>query len=207
MQTNDSTPTVPNHHADYPAFAGIGGLLAGLTMIAGRREVAGFAARLTRIARGDRVVDVGCGPGGAAREAARLGATVTGIDPAAPMLGLARRLTRRRSAIEWIEGTAEHLPIPDDSASVLWSISSVHHWRDVDAGVAEAARVLAPRGRFLAIEKRARPGASGHASHGWTDEQAELFARRCRAAGFLDVQVETAKLEKRTVLAVHGSAP
>jgi ubiquinone/menaquinone biosynthesis C-methylase UbiE len=176
-------------------------------MIAGRGEAAALAAQLTRVGPDDRVVDVGCGPGVAAREAARLGAAVTGVDPAAPMLALARRLTRRRPSITWIEGTAEHLPLPDDSATVLWSISTVHHWHDVDLGVAEAGRVLVPGGRLLAIERRARPGATGHASHGWTHEQADAFAARCRAAGVLDVQVETSKLRRSTVLAVHGTAP
>jgi ubiquinone/menaquinone biosynthesis C-methylase UbiE len=201
------TPTVPNHHGDHPGFSGIGGLLAGLTMIAGRGEVARLAVQLTRVAPDDRVVDVGCGPGVAAREAARLASAVTGVDPAAPMLALARRLTRRRSSVTWTEGTAERLPLPDDSATVLWSISTVHHWRDIDLGIAEAGRVLVRGGRFLAIERRARPGARGHASHGWTNEQADVFAERCRAAGFLDVRVETSKMRKKTVLAVQGIAP
>ena len=199
MQT--TTPTVPNHHGDHPGFSGIGGLLAGLTMIAGRREVARLAVQLTRVEPGDRVVDVGCGPGVAAREAARLGAEVTGVDPAAPMLGLARRLTRRRRAITWIEGTAEHLPLPDDSATVVWSIATVHHWHDIDQGVAEAGRVLGRGGRLLAIERRTRPGAKGHASHGWTPEQADAFAERCRAA------VVTMRLHNTTMLAVPATAP
>jgi ubiquinone/menaquinone biosynthesis C-methylase UbiE len=203
----NTTPPVPNHHADHPGFSGIGGVLAGLTMIVGRGDVARLAAERARVAPGDRVVDVGCGPGVAAREAARLGAAVTGVDPAAPMLGLARRLTRRRASIAWIEGSAERLPVADDSATVLWSIATVHHWHDVDAGLAEAGRVLVGGGRLLAIERRARPDARGLASHGWNREQAEAFAQRCRAAGFLDVSVETTKLRKKTVLAVHGVAP
>ncbi len=201
------TPPAPNHHHDHPGFSGISGLLAGLTMIAGRREVARLAAQLTRVERGDRVVDIGCGPGVAAREAARLGAAVTGVDPAAPMLGLARRLTRRRSSIAWIEGTAERLPLDDDSATVLWALSTVHHWHDIDRALAEAGRVLVAGGRLLAIERRRQPEATGLASHGWTREQAEAFAERCRAADFLDVSVETSQLPKRTVLAVYGIAP
>jgi ubiquinone/menaquinone biosynthesis C-methylase UbiE len=201
------TPTIPNHHHDHPGFSGIGGLLVGLTMIAGRGEVARRAAQLTRVAPGDRVVDVGCGPGVAAREAARLGAAVTGVDPSAPMRTLARRLTRRGRSITWIEGTAEDLPLPDDSATVLWSIATVHHWQDIDRGLAAARRVLVPSGRLLAIERRTRPGATGHASHGWTPEQAKAFAERCRAAGFVDVSVETTQLRKKAVLAVHGIAP
>jgi SAM-dependent methyltransferase len=150
MQT--TTPTVPNHHGDHPGFSGIGGLLAGLTMIVGRGEVARLAVQLTGVSPEDRVVDVGCGPGVAARGAARLGSAVTGVDPAAPMLALARRLTRRSLPLAWIEGTAEHLPLTDDSATVLWSISTVHHWHDIETGLAEAGRVLVQGGRLLAIE-------------------------------------------------------
>jgi len=201
------TPAAPNHHHDHPGFSGIGGLVAGLTMIAGRRDDARLAAELTGLAAGDRLVDVGCGPGVAARWAAQRAATVTAVDPAAPMLALARRLTRRRSSIAWLDGTAEHLPLPDDSATVLWSISTVHHWHDIDIGLAEASRVLVPGGRLLAIERHTRPGAKGHASHGWTREQAEAFAHRCRVAGFHDVRIDTSKLRKKTVLSVHGTAP
>jgi SAM-dependent methyltransferase len=161
-----STPTtdVPNHHADYPGFSGMGGLLAGLTMLIGRGAVARLAADLTAVAGQDRVVDVGCGPGAAAREAARRGAAVIGLDPAPVMLTLARRLTRRDASITWTEGAAEAMPLPDGSATVVWSIATVHHWRDLDAGLSEVRRVLAPGGRLLAIERRTRPGARGLAS-------------------------------------------
>src|SRR6202158_4550227 len=42
------------------------------------------------ISAGDRVVDVGCGTGNAALLAALRGARVTGVDPAARLLGVAR---------------------------------------------------------------------------------------------------------------------
>ncbi len=187
---NTSSPGAVNHHAGHPGFAGVTGLLAGLIMIVGRGVVARLAADLTLVSDADHVVDVGCGPGTAAREAARRGARVTGVDPAPVMLRLARRLTPDRPAITWTEGTAEDLPQPDGSATVVWSLSTVHHWQDVTAGLAEAKRVLAPGGRLLAIERRVRPGATGLASHGWTDHQAESFAAQCRAAGFEDVQVQ-----------------
>jgi ubiquinone/menaquinone biosynthesis C-methylase UbiE len=179
-----TTALVPNHHADHAGFHGVGGLLIGLTMSVGRGAIDRLAADLTEVRPGDHVADVGCGPGGAAREAARRGAAVTGIDPAPVMLQLARRLTWRRR-VTWSEGAAESLPLPDASATVLWSIASVHHWPELDAGLAEAHRVLSPGGRFLAIERRTRPGATGLASHGWTDAQADAFAERCQAAGFV----------------------
>ena len=187
-----STPVAlpPNHHASHAGFAGLSGLVAGLTMIVGRGAVGRLAADLTAVSPSDRVVDLGCGPGVAAREAARRGAQVTGVDPAPVMLRLASRLTGPRSTITWAEGTAEAIPVDDDAATVLWSIATVHHWRDLDAGLREVARVLSGGGRLLVVERQTRPGATGHASHGWTDEQAAGFAERCRRAGYGSVQVD-----------------
>lgn len=182
--------TTINHHADHPGFSGVTGLLAGLTMIPGRGTVARLAADLAAVSAADRVIDVGCGPGTAVREAARRGAQVIGVDPAPVMLRLAKALTLQDARITWVEGRAEDLRQPDASATVLWCVASVHHWKDVSAGVAETSRVLAPGGRLLAIERRVRPGATGLGSHGWTDQQVQSFAARCRAAGFADVRVE-----------------
>lgn|SRR5262249_55633987 len=198
-------PTAPNHHADFRSFSGVVGLAAGLTMIVGRGPVACLAADLAGVTDQDRVVDVGCGPGTAARVAARRGAEVTGVEPASVMLTLARRLTGRDLLISWAEGAAEALPLPDGSATVLWSISSVHHWPDLDAGMSEARRVLATRGRFLAIERRTRPGATGLASHGWTDAQAESFAERCRTVGFTDIHIETHRPARKALLVAQAT--
>ncbi|MEO7195972.1 MAG: class I SAM-dependent methyltransferase [Pseudonocardiaceae bacterium] len=205
--TNLSGADAVNHHAGHPGFAGVSGLVAGLTMIVGRGAVTRLAADLACVSDTDRVVDVGCGPGTAAREAARRGARVTGVDPASVMLRLARTLTRDRPAVTWAYGVSENLPQPDGSATVVWSLASVHHWKDVTAGLAEARRVLVPGGRFLAIERRVAPGATGLASHGWTDQQAESFAAQCRAAGFDDVRVEKHTPGRRAVLVVRAVRP
>ena len=181
--------TLPvNHHADHPGFSGVTGLIVGLLLLWMGRANARLACKLTDVSTGDRVIDVGCGPGGAVREAARRGARATGVDPAPVMLRLARTFTRD-AGVEWVEGTAESVPLPDASATVLWSLATVHHWKDVGLGLGEARRLLAPKGRLLAIERRSQPGATGLASHGWTQQQAESFAAQCRAAGFDDVAI------------------
>jgi ubiquinone/menaquinone biosynthesis C-methylase UbiE len=202
-----SSADAVNHHAGHPGFAGVTGLLAGLTMIVAGGAVARLAADLAAVSDADRVVDVGCGPGTAVREAARRGARVTGVDPAPVMLRLARTLTRNRLTITWAEGAAEDLREPDGSATIVWSLATVHHWRHVTAGLAEARRVLAPGGRLLAIERRVRPGATGLASHGWTDQQAESFAVQCRAAGFDSVHVEKHTPGRRAVSVVKAVRP
>ena len=197
--------TVPNHHAHHAPFSGPMGVVAALSMITGRDEDARQAIRLSGLAAGEVVVDIGCGPGAAVRQAVRAGARAIGIDPAPIMLRTARVLTRR--GVSYRKGAAEQLPVDDGTAQVAWSIATVHHWRDLDTGLREVRRVLAPGGRFVAIERHTRPDAHGLASHGWTDEQAEAFAQWCRAAGFSHVVVEPSKLRKKTVLAVYGIAP
>ena len=66
-------------------FEGVLGLLGGLTMAFGRGRRARLVAGLAEVGPGDRVVDVGCGPGRFLREAAERGATAVGVDPSAQM--------------------------------------------------------------------------------------------------------------------------
>lgn len=193
---------VPNHHAHHPGFAGLTGLVAALTFSVGRRGFAELAIGLVDLQPGDRVVDVGCGPGVAARVAAGQGASVIGVDPAPVMLDVARWSTWRRTSIEWAAGTAERLPVPTGAADVVWSLSTVHHWADVSAGLAEVGRVLAPGGRFIAVERRVDPTADGNASHGWSPNQADAFADACRTAGLGPALVSSHDTDRGEALAV-----
>ena len=197
----------PNHHANYPGFTGVAGLIAALIMTFGRKGDARLVVRLSGMESDDVVVDVGCGPGVAVRYAAQLGATVTGVDPTPAMLRIAGLLTRRPAKVRYAEGVAEAIPLLDDSASVVWSIATVHHWSNVDSGLREVRRVLLPGGRLVAIERKAQPGSRGHASHGWTDEQATAFADRCRDFGFSDVHLEQTTMGRRSTVSVIASSP
>lgn len=189
-------PIAPNHHAGHAGFSGIPGLLAGLTMVLGRTRVSDLAVELAGLRSTDHVVDVGCGPGSAARRVRSRVAAVTGVDPAGVMLKVARLLDRR-GQVTWVEAVAEAMPLEDGSATVVWSIASVHHWPDIDGALSEAHRVLAPGGRLVVLERKVRRGAKGLASHGWIRPQAEAFAERCRAAGFGDVLVEERRIGRR----------
>ncbi|TFV54991.1 class I SAM-dependent methyltransferase [Mycobacterium sp. PS03-16] len=202
----DST-TIVNHHADQPGFAGPAGALFALVFLLTGRGNAHLAADVAGVAPGDHVVDVGCGPGTAARVAARRGARVTGVDPAAVMLRVARAVTRRSARITWAPGGAETLPVPDRSATVVWALATVHHWPDVDAGLAEAYRVLAPGGQLLIVERRVTPGATGFASHGWTPRQAETAAALCRSAGFTEAGVTAHQRGRRGAWTVRAVRP
>ena len=196
----------PNHHADYPGFAGVPGLVAALSMAFGRKGDARLAVDLSDLCSSDTVVDIGCGPGVAVRYAARLGAAVIGIDPAPVMLRVAKLLTLHPARVTYVEGVVEAIPLQDGSASIMWSIATVHHWGDIDAGLREARRVLLPGGRLVAIERQTKPGASGHASHGWSEDQANAFMERCRQHGFADVRVERTTTGRRSTVSVVANA-
>jgi ubiquinone/menaquinone biosynthesis C-methylase UbiE len=203
--STEQTTCVPNHHAHYPGFAGLTGVLAALSMI-GREGDARLVAELSGLRPEDTVLDIGCGPGTAVRHAARLGATANGVDPAPVMLRVARLLTRSTERVRYLAGAAETLPLPDGSVSVVWTIASVHHWADLDTALHEARRVLRPGGRLVAVERGTQPGARGHASHGWTDEQARAFGERCLQHGFGSPRVGRHRTGRRTTVSVTVSA-
>src|SRR5436309_13548702 len=104
----------PGNAHGHERFQGVSGLVIGAVMVVGRGALSRLVADLAGVRPGDRVLDVGCGPGAAAREAARRGAAVTGVDPAPLMRRLGRYLSGRRDRREIVvlRGAAEGLPGP-----------------------------------------------------------------------------------------------
>jgi ubiquinone/menaquinone biosynthesis C-methylase UbiE len=204
--TPTDSPHRPNHHAHHRGFTGLPGTLAALSMAFGRTGDARLAVELTGLRPGEHLVDLGCGPGAASRYAARRGARVTGVDPAPVMLDMARRLTRRAPGVTFVEGTADAIPVADASVDAAWALATVHHWPDLEPSLREVARVLEPGGRFLAAERLTSEGATGLASHGWTPEQAEVFATLCCDAGFDDLRIAT-HAGRRTLISVLARRP
>jgi ubiquinone/menaquinone biosynthesis C-methylase UbiE len=189
-------------------FDGPLGLVAGLAMAVGRGRMARFVADVADVGPGDRVVDVGCGPGRFLREAAERGAEAVGVDPSVRMRRLAVRFTptRLRPAVTVLAGSAERLPLEDRSATVAWAVASVHHWDDLDAGLAELHRVLAPGGRLLLVERLARPrGWFSH--HALTWERAERLAAQATAAGFTDAAATRHVLGRHRLALVRARRP
>ena len=112
------------------------------------RQWAGPVLDTAQIGPGCRVLDVACGTGVLAREAAlRLGGDgfVAGLDVSPGMLTVARQLAPQ---VAWREGAAESLPYEDDSFDVVVSQFGLMFFQDRVGALREMMRVLAPDGRI-----------------------------------------------------------
>ncbi|MEH2531744.1 SAM-dependent methyltransferase [Bradyrhizobium sp. AZCC 1588] len=111
------------------------------------QQWAPMVADAARIERGDRVLDIACGTGVLAREAARRTESsnrVVGLDPNAGMLAVARELA---PGIDWRDGAAEALPFPDRTFDVVVCQFGLMFFSDRDKAVREMLRVMVPGGR------------------------------------------------------------
>ena len=110
---------------------------------------------ITRPRPGERVLDVGCGTGVVARQAAPLvGAAgrVAGLDITPGMLAVARAVSERQGlGIEWHEGRAEALPFADGSFDLVVSQFALMFFTDRRTALSEMRRVLSEDGGRVAI--------------------------------------------------------
>jgi ubiquinone/menaquinone biosynthesis C-methylase UbiE len=101
-----------------------------------------------QIRSGHWVLDVGCGTGVLARDAAmRVGPTgfVAGLDPSPGMLAVAKQLT---PTVEWWQGSAESLPFPNQSFDVAVSQFGLMFFSERQLAIREMLRVLKPQGQL-----------------------------------------------------------
>jgi ubiquinone/menaquinone biosynthesis C-methylase UbiE len=103
-----------------------------------------------------RIIDVGCGTGRLLRAVSAYwpGAQLFGVDPAGQMLAQARRLN---PGARFELAAAESLPFADQTADIVLSSISLHHWLDPQRGFQEVARVLRPGGLFCLADHTLLP--------------------------------------------------
>lgn len=93
------------------------------------------------------LLEVGCGPGELSERIARdLGAKVVAIDLSERMVELARS-----RGVDASVGDVQALPFGDGSFDCVVAAWMLYHVADVDAGLAQIARVLRPGGHLVAV--------------------------------------------------------
>jgi SAM-dependent methyltransferase len=163
----------------------------------------GNPTALADLKPGDVVLDLGSGGGiDVLLSAKRVGPAgkVYGLDMTDEMLGLARANQRKAGVdnVEFLKGTIEAIPLPDNSVDVIISNCVINLSADKDAVLHESFRVLKPGGRFAVSDVVARgevPAEIRRSMEQWVGciagalEEGE-FSAKLLAAGFRDVDIE-----------------
>jgi arsenite methyltransferase len=173
----------------------------------------GDAVRRRRIVRealgagiGERIVDVGCGPGfycAELLEEVGPSGSVVGVDTSPPMLELAARRCAGHDNVELHEADALSLPVEDASVDAAICVQVLEYVADATAALAEMRRCLRPGGRVViwdvdwatlsiqsedpARTERILATWDTHLTH---PSLPRTLAARLRSAGFEDVAVQ-----------------
>ena len=153
---------------------------------------------------GETVLDLGSGGGiDVLLSAKRVGPAgkAYGLDMTDEMLALARENQRKAAAtnVEFLKGTIEAIPLPDNSVDVIISNCVINLSSDKDAVLREAFRVLKPGGRFAVSDVVVRgddvPADVRRSMELWIGCIAGALSEReytakLQSAGFSDVEVE-----------------
>jgi SAM-dependent methyltransferase len=173
----------------------------------------GDAVRRRRIVRaalgaqpGERIVDVGCGPGFYCAELLdEVGPSgaVVGLDGSEAMLALAARRCAGHDNVELRTADATDLPVDDATFDGAISVQVQEYVGDVDAGIGELHRALRPGGRLVVFDidwatlsiNSDDAELSERVLRAWDEHLAHrslprTLAARLRAAGFEGVRME-----------------
>jgi arsenite methyltransferase len=170
----------------------------------------GNPTALAELRPGETVLDLGSGGGiDVLLSARRVGPTgkAYGLDMTDEMLELAERNKAKAGAtnVEFLRGTIEAIPLPDQTIDVIISNCVINLSADKDKVLREAFRVLKSGGRFAVSDmvlRRELPEDLRKSLNLWTGCVAGAlvesdYVGKLRAAGFQDVTVEATRIYTR----------
>ncbi|KAJ1982530.1 Delta(24)-sterol C-methyltransferase [Dimargaris xerosporica] len=115
-----------------------------------------FLAKLAGLDKGTKVLDVGCGVGGPAREMIRFTRChVTGINNNDYQIERARQYAKKfgqEDHCEFVKGDFLQMPFPDNSFDAVYAIEATCHAPELEKVYSEIFRVLKPGGTFALYE-------------------------------------------------------
>ncbi|HEX7278882.1 MAG TPA: methyltransferase domain-containing protein [Solirubrobacterales bacterium] len=155
---------------------------------------------IRKVRDGGTIVDCPCGAGVALRE---LGPTAelryVAVDLSPSMLRRTQKRFEGRGLrqVEAVRADATEIPMPDASAGLFLSYWGLHCFEDPEAALAEAARILEPRGRLVgstfvrgrdSVRQRllVKPGLGDFGNPGTAEE----VPRWLEAAGFTGLRIQ-----------------
>ena len=164
---------------------------------------------------GERIVDVGCGPGffcvELAEEVGESG-IVLGLDTSAAMLALAKRRCAGRANVELREAEATHLPVEDGSFDAALCVQVLEYVPDATAALADMRRVLRPGGRVVVWDVDWRtvswhsgdPARMRRVLEAWDAHLTHPFLPRTLAPRMRDAGFEEIRAEGHTFATIEG---
>lgn len=132
--------------------------------------------RLLQIKKGEKLLDLACGPGFFARAFNEEGATVTGTDISPELIELAKKKTPKE--IDYHVSPASDLSfIPDHTIDSITIVLAIQNIEDVHQVLHECARVLKPNSRLLIVLTHPAFRVPQQSSWMWDEEKYIQYRR------------------------------
>jgi arsenite methyltransferase len=170
------------------------GRLMGRIWVNETAAVNDIAIELLRPAPGERICEIGFGPGRTVQRLAAAGAEVVGVEVSSVMVDTAARRNAAAFAaghVQLFQGNGTTVPVVDDSLDAVVGVHTIYFWPEPTTTLHDLARALRPGGRlvlaFRAGEHPLPARFDPTVYHAPTTTQVTIWLDE---AGFTDVHVE-----------------